>query len=261
MCTILSAKYRNLPMIPLGLENNSKSCFWNEAFGFSVESFHEINAVKSLLHQAITNLSASQKELLLWHQHLSHVSVKWLQKLMCNRKWLPGMADNKMALHSGPFIPTKKWSRAQLCNTSTLKCTACLYAKASTRSPENLAPRPSFKKQVLKQDHLKPGDCISADHYFSPIIGQIPHTFGKEQSSYTCGSLFVDHASGKIFNFPQYSTNALKLSKIPFDWKHWLWKKDSRSRNITPTTESFLQLNSKSTARNNIKSTRLVALR
>jgi hypothetical protein len=161
----------NLPMIPLGLENN---------------------------------------KLLLWHQRLSHASVKWVQKLMRDRKWLPGTADNKTALHSGPFIPTKKGSRAQLCDTSTLKCTACLYAKASTRSPENFAPKPSFKKQVLKQDHLKPGNCISANHYFSPIIGQIQHTFGKERSSYTCGSLFVDHTSGKIFNFPQYSTNAFE---------------------------------------------------
>jgi hypothetical protein len=111
----------NLPMIPLGLENNSNSCFWNEAFGFSVENFHEINAIKSLLHQANTNLSASQKELLLWHQCLSHTSVKWVQKLMRDRKWLPGTADNETALHSGPFIPTKKGSHAQLCNTSTLK--------------------------------------------------------------------------------------------------------------------------------------------
>jgi hypothetical protein len=66
----------NLPMIPLGLENNSKSSFWNETFGFSVDNFHEINAVKSLLHQANTNLLVSQKELLLWHQRLSHASVK-----------------------------------------------------------------------------------------------------------------------------------------------------------------------------------------
>jgi hypothetical protein len=203
----------NRPMILLGLENNSKSCFWNEAFGFSVDNFYKINAVKSLLHQANTNLLASQKELLLWHQRLSHASVKWVQKLMWDRKWLPGTADNETALHSGPFIPTKKGSCAQLCNTSTLKCTVCLYAKASTRSPENLAPRPSSKKQVLKQDHLKHGDCISADHYFSLIIGWIPHTFGKEQSGYTCGSLFVDHASGKIFNFPQYSITAFETIK------------------------------------------------
>jgi hypothetical protein len=121
-------------------------------------TIHEINAIKFLLHQANTNLLASQKELLLWHQRLSYASVKWVQKLMCDRKWLPGTADDETALHSGPFIPTKKGSHAQLCNTSTLKCTACLYANSSTRSPENLAPRPSSKKQVLKQDHLNPGN-------------------------------------------------------------------------------------------------------
>jgi hypothetical protein len=35
--------------------------------------------------------------------------------------------------------------------------------------------------------------------------------FGKERNCYTCGSLFVDHASGKIFNFPQYSITDLEM--------------------------------------------------
>jgi hypothetical protein len=137
----------NLPMIPLGLENNSKSCFWNNAFGFSAYSFCNINANKAILHQSNTNLLVSQKELILWHQRLSHASVKWVQKLMHDRKWLPGTANNKMALHSGPFITTRKGSRAQLCDTSTLICAACLYAKSSTRSPDNLAPRPSSRNK------------------------------------------------------------------------------------------------------------------
>ncbi len=64
----------------------------------------------------------------------------------------------------------------------------------------------------------------------------------------------------RFSTFPNIQPMLLKLSKIHFDWKRWLWKKDSRSRNITPTTESFLQLNSKSTTQDNIKSTRLVAL-
>jgi hypothetical protein len=59
-------------------------------------------------------------------------------------------------------------------------------------------------------NHLQPGDCISADHYFSPVHGRIPTSFGKEKIGYTCGSLFVDHISGKIYNFPQYSNNANK---------------------------------------------------
>jgi hypothetical protein len=88
---------------------------------------------------------------------------------MHGQKWLPGSTDNKNALHSGPFIPTK--SCAQVCNTSTLKCAACLFAKASKKLPVNLAPRASPKNHILKQDHLQPGDCILADHYFSPILG------------------------------------------------------------------------------------------
>jgi hypothetical protein len=128
---------------------------------------------------------------------------------MREQKWLSGSADNKNALHSGPFIPMK--SHAQVCNTSTLKCAACLFAKSSTKSPVNLAPRESPKNHILKQDHLQPGDCILADHYFSPILGCLPHTFGKERNGYTCGSLFVDHASGQIFNFLQYSNTALEM--------------------------------------------------
>jgi hypothetical protein len=62
----------NLPMIPLTIENGRKHYFWNKAFDFSVDSFCNINALKSILHQLNTNLSASQKELLLWHQQLSH---------------------------------------------------------------------------------------------------------------------------------------------------------------------------------------------
>jgi hypothetical protein len=45
---------------------------------------------------------------------------------------------------------------------------------------------------------------------FSPVPGCLPHTFGQERMGYTCGSLFVDHASGKSFNFAQYSNNANK---------------------------------------------------
>ena len=81
-------------------------------------------------------------------------------------------------------------------------------AKAAVRSPENTMARKSIKDKLLKHDHLHPGDCISADHYISQIHGRIPTGFGKERNGYSCGCLFVDHASGKIFNFAQYSTTA-----------------------------------------------------
>ncbi len=65
----------------------------------------------------------------------------------------------------------------------------------------------------LKVEKLMPGSCISADHYFPPIQGRLPHSFGQESLGYTCGSLFVDHASGKIFNFPQYLNTANETIK------------------------------------------------
>ena len=64
------------------------------------------------------------------------------------------------------------------------------------------------KEMILKQGHTKPGDCVSADHYISTVQGRLFNTFGREKQGYTCGTLFVDHASGKIFNFCQVSTSA-----------------------------------------------------
>jgi hypothetical protein len=124
---------------------------------------------------------------------------------MRKKKFLPCIGHDS-TLHIGPLIKTN--SRTPTCDTSKLKCAACLYAKASVQTPSNLPPHQSLKNMTLKTEDLKPGDCISADHYFPPIQGRLPYSFGKEQIGYTCRSLFVDHASGKIFNFPQYLNTA-----------------------------------------------------
>jgi hypothetical protein len=129
---------------------------------------------------------------------------------MRDRVWLPDADKGSHALHSGPFLPTT--SRVPTCDTSKFKCAAHLYAKSSTRTPNNQAACPSPKAWILKENCLMPGNCISTDHYFSPVQGRLPHSFGKEKErhGYSCGSLFVDHASGKIFNFLQYSNTAHK---------------------------------------------------
>jgi hypothetical protein len=62
---------------------------------------------------------------------------------MWDTLWLPDADKGSHALHSGPFLPMK--SCAPSCDTSKLKCTVCLYAKASTRTPNNQAARPSPK--------------------------------------------------------------------------------------------------------------------
>jgi hypothetical protein len=58
---------------------------------------------------------------------------------------------------------------------------------------------------VLKEDHLKPGDCISCDHYISPVPGRVISKSGHSSTShgYVGGTLYVDHASGWIFHQAQ----------------------------------------------------------
>jgi hypothetical protein len=66
-------------------------------------------------------------------------------------------------------------------------------------------------EKMLKKDHLLPGSCIAVNHYMSLVMGRLPHTFGKERIGYLCGTLFIDRASGKLFNFCQFSNNASEI--------------------------------------------------
>ena len=58
----------------------------------------------------------------------------------------------------------------------------------------------------LKRGHNQAGNCVSADHYISAIPGRLFHTYWRERQGFEAGTLFVDHASGKVFNYCQYST-------------------------------------------------------
>ncbi len=170
--TILSANYcpcANLPMVPpaLSMSMEPRYCFWLDAFGYCIQAYKEIIEIKSVLHQTNSNLSSSQKEILLWHQRLSYASTNWIQKLMRDRKWPPDTDHVNTALQLGPFIVTK--SCASHCVVSHIKCAACLFAKASTWSSPTMAPHLLPKNLTLKTNHLAPGDCVSADHYVSPV--------------------------------------------------------------------------------------------
>jgi hypothetical protein len=129
--------------------------------------------------------------------------------LMQKRDWLK--SEGRESLHNSPFITTR--SSTPTCDISRLKCGACLCARAMVKRPQHMPPRPSMEQGFLNEDNVYPGSCISADHYFSPVQGRLLHTFVHERHGYTCGSLFVDHARGKIFNLPQFSPNATETLK------------------------------------------------
>ncbi len=69
-----------LPLLPL-VPSDTPTSFWCDAFAYSVAN---ITQTKSILSSANQNLSSSQKELLLWHQRLSHANLTWIQTLMCD---------------------------------------------------------------------------------------------------------------------------------------------------------------------------------
>jgi hypothetical protein len=146
-------------------------------------------------------------------------------------KWLED-PTSASSLHTGPFISTSSW--APTCNAHGLKCSAFLCAKATTSTikikASTLLP---VKTKVMKREHLLPGSCVLVDHYMSSIMGRLPHTFGREQIGYSCGTLFVDHASGKIINFCQYLTNADETITN----KHWL---ESHARQDGVTIKGYL---------------------
>ncbi len=63
----------------------------------------------------------------------------------------------------------------------------------------------------LKQGHVEQGDCISADHYMPAVLGRLEHTYGREKQQCRCGTLFIDHTTGKIFNYCQFSNDAEEI--------------------------------------------------
>jgi DNA mismatch repair ATPase MutS len=94
---------------------------WVFTFDFSQD---DALAYPTILADMNTNLSAAQKEVLLWHHKLSHASTSWIQLLMRDKLWLRDKDNSTSSLHSGPFLPCRH--KGPVCNINGLKCTACL---------------------------------------------------------------------------------------------------------------------------------------
>jgi len=146
------------------------------------------------------NLSVAQKRLLLDHQRLGHVRMGLVQSLYtAKQREVPG------------FLHPDDQPTIQPCLKSIISgqhscpqpmCATCQLAKARRRTPDtsHRLPNPDTTPSLRVND-LSPGDCVSMDQYESSVGGRLPHTRGREHSRnrYRGGTLFFDHASGKIF--------------------------------------------------------------
>ena len=148
------------------------------------------------------NLTPGEKELLLWHHRLSHYNLAKVQSLCKDRQWLrlsPTVTHDSVS--TPPILPTKHSSTIRTA-TKDIKCGACCMAKHSKRSSRSQRPSSNDPAMKLKTGHLSPGDCISIDHYVSPVKARRRSGYGKN-CTFVGGALYVDHASGRIFHQPQ----------------------------------------------------------
>ena len=136
----------NLPILSVTTDAVERN-FWSEAFAYTAADTVAFGKHENIFQPSNANLSASQKETLLWHQRLSHASMSWIQLLMRDRCWMKDY-HSPSALHQGPFIPCKE-PRGPTCDISCLKCSACLTAKAHVRSPTANRPVKTYSQEKI----------------------------------------------------------------------------------------------------------------
>ena len=142
-------------------------------------------------------MTRAQKELLIWHWKLGHAGFTWVQQLLRSER-----NGNE------PVIKPKLTSAA---NCPAPLCAACLLARQTrTGAGVSTEVKDPDHEMSLKVDQVHPGQAVSMDQYQSTIRGRLPHTFGKEKDDdkYTGGTIFVDHASTKIYIRHQVSLRA-----------------------------------------------------
>jgi transposase InsO family protein len=199
----------NLPELEL-VDMPKTSSVWSDTF-YTIHSAPTgiQQAHLSVIDPGNTNLSPSQKELLLWHQRLSHTNLSKVRLMCKNRPWVRVAAELAEGLVTDAILPCKHDATSR-CNTKNIKCASCCMGKQTLRS--HTTPRPTVPNQemLLKTDDTTPGACISCDHYVSPLRGRLVTGYGTTTSTdgYTGGAIYVDHASGKIFHYPQVSLDS-----------------------------------------------------
>jgi hypothetical protein len=102
-----------------------------------------------------------------------------------------------------------------------LLCGTCAAAKAHRKTP-GVRPENSTKQHdTISPPELQPGDCVSCDHYSSPVKGRVIADSGHSSTryGYEGGCIFVDNATGYMFHRAQKSLAASDTirSKLVFE--------------------------------------------
>ena len=185
----------------------------------------------SILEESNQNITTAQKELLLWHFCLGHLSFAHLQQLMLFRLGHLSFAhlqqlmrprtiqdvehtDSEDSIKSKPknAITVDPCIFPKNPSTRTCQpplCAACQIARAKKR-PTEVSTTTIPREALLKIKDLAPGARVSVDQYESSVRGRLATSKGKESfgHKYGGGTIFCDHATGYIQCYHQVSLRA-----------------------------------------------------
>ncbi len=155
----------------------------------------------SVMDEQNSNLSSAQRELLAWHFRWGHVSMSTIQRLI-RPKNHPGRDNGVEQEHLTHPVIIRSNFNSHACDRP--HCAACHLGKA-TRTKIATKSNPGSSNGALKRGHLDPGDCVSMDQYEVFHHGR---TLNSSKGTVVGGTIFVDHASGRMMVKHQESLNA-----------------------------------------------------
>jgi hypothetical protein len=199
--TALNFPYNQGNQLPLMLTSkalNSPNKFVGLTFQ-DCQTFMSLNgglaALLNVADETNQNLTAAQKELLLWHHKWGHADSQQCQAILSEPR------DPEVEQIIKP-----RHKQASSCKRPL--CAACQLGKQGQTSvgtsTQVLLPD---RQNLLRMNDLQPGDDVSIDQYMSGTHGRLAHTKGKEAKSkqYVGGTIFVDHSTTKIHHSSQVS--------------------------------------------------------
>eukprot|EP00957_Ditylum_brightwellii_P131667 10041448-Ditylum_brightwellii.AAC.1 len=130
-------------------------------------------------------------------QRLCHVSFSTIQLLARSR-----------------YLPFKNPNVVDKCQIPV--CASCQFTKQKRRPHKATKSQQNPEKEgKLKKNNLFPEERLSADHYKPAVLGRTYSSRGNyhPEDMFNSCTIFVDHASDKIFVYHQQSLSAAKSIK------------------------------------------------
>ena len=158
----------------------------------------------AVMDDANQNLTSRQRLLLHWHNRFGHLNLPAVEQI----------------LRAVPFL-SAQFESASKCDTRSVKCTICEFAKGHRRAVKSATHVPNDNAVgALKVDHLKSGAQVSVDHFESRLLGRTFDSYGKATSDTSKGGcIVVDHSSGFMFVEHQLGFSAVETIRAKHAFK------------------------------------------